>query len=130
MSDTQTFIVNYTTIKSIPVTIPVNAGIYDIIYAFANAYVEHTTSNAIVSDETLVSSFGASQWREALKIGLLERYKGDVIIEETIEDFCANDDIWESAVLSAKYGRREYAIKINGLAIVETLEELFPNIFE
>ena len=105
--------VNYNTINDMKVEIkkPLSDKIIHVtgafIDGFAEAWVKYATNNAIVSDDVLCSSIGASNVREALKIGLLERFveQGCEVGSEAY-DFAVecldNDMSWYSSIFQAR----------------------------
>ena len=124
-------IVNYNSIKDMEVEIknPLSDRVIHVVDAFmqgfANAWVKYATKNAIVSDECLISSIGASNVREALKIGLLERIidrgyeKGSEVYELAVEQLDC-DMGWQVNVLKARGYSHDEAFK-------KTMQSLHPD---
>ena len=115
-------IVNYNSIKDMEVEIknPLSDALVHVVGAFmqgfADAWVKYATKNAIVSDECLISSIGASNVREALKIGLLERIidrgyeKGSEVYNLTVDQL-DSDMGWHMSVLKARGYNHDEAFK-------------------
>jgi hypothetical protein len=108
--------VTYNTIKNMAVEVknPLSDRVIHVVGAFitgfAEAWVKYATNNAMVSDDVLCSSIGASNVREALKIGLLERltdrgYEAggevfDLAVEQLDDDMAWNMEIYKARGLS------------------------------
>ena len=114
-SDFHNVIVSYNTIHDLKVSIPVSRkvsdgdygyNVYELIEAFATSFVNYMTNNAFVSDDVLISSIGASNVREAMKLGFNEQCKNETI-REVFNEVLDSDSAWKSAVLGARYGQRK-----------------------
>ena len=120
-------------------TIKVNMGRYfvelptttitmmDVVHCFADAYVKHTASTGIVSDDVMFSSIGADRCRS-----IMLRFVMDVMPEadkEVAKRVVTDDANWEVAVLTARYGKRQAYIKRHGQSYADMLEREYPGFF-
>ncbi len=111
-------IVDYKTINGMKVDIPATKqadGTYaynvdTLIQAFAKAFVEYMTKSAIVSDNVLFSSIGASACREVMKLGFNSRCN-DETVKKIFNDVMDRDENWKMHVLTARYGKKKGMIK-------------------
>ena len=108
--------VTFNTIKNMAVEVknPLSDRVIHVVGAFmagfAEGWVKYATNNAIVSDDVLCRSIGASNVREALKIGLLERmtdhgYEAgsevfNLAVEQLDDDMAWNMEIYKARGLS------------------------------
>lgn len=78
----------------------------DLLYAFAKAYYNHATTNALVSDEVLVSSIGASNCRKEIKLFVEYVFSKKQCTEKVQKEFIKtinSNGMWTYAVLSNRY---------------------------
>lgn len=87
-----------------------------VIKGFAEAWVKYATKDAIVSNECLCSSLGASYVREAMKIGFLERlvkqgYKEDSEVYELASNEMDNDMSWYMQIYLTRGMNKDEALE-------------------
>jgi hypothetical protein len=105
--------VDYGTIRGMVVELPEQANVFDVVEAFATAYVKYTMGSGLVSDEVLFSSIGESNTRKAMRGGVEQRLSPEDY--ETVKDVLFNDDLWKLAVLKARYGKEQGELKFIAL---------------
>ena len=114
--------VNYKSIKNMEVEVKdaISDSVIHVVgafeYGFAEAWVKYATKKAIVNDEVLCKSIGASNVREALKIGLLERlvdrgYEKGSEVYDLAEKELGNDMAWHMHIYEARGHSHEDAWK-------------------
>lgn len=106
--------VNYKSIKNMEVEVKeaISDSVIHVVGAFesgfAEAWVKYATRNGgLVNDEVLCKSIGASNVREALKIGLLERlvkhgYEKGSEVYDLAEKELGNDMAWNMHIYMAR----------------------------
>lgn len=100
------FIVDYKTIKGMRVELPREFNGYQLVSAFAEAYVELVFSQSIlVSDECLIRSIGSDAAKEALLLGISQRFTPR--IAEVFTGIAEEKGLWECCLLQARHGNRK-----------------------
>lgn len=107
---TVTIDVSLETIKNMKLELPVgNILPHDFLRCYIKAFIAYMTSNAIVSDDCLMSSIGKSYAQKAMIEGLKERIKDQNMLNKWLE-YIGTDTAWNDEVILQRRGVRGFYI--------------------